>query len=1020
MKENNLYTRFEEPTAEYRGKPFWAWNGKMEEEKLIEQISVFKEMGFGGFFMHSRAGLETEYLGEEWFRLIEACTLEAKKQGMESWIYDEDRWPSGCAGGLATEKEEFRAHFLHMKKLNGQQWENFTGSAAAVFACVFYGDTLEGKRKIEIGDAVAEEEEVLVFSISQAPVGDVYNGNTYLDTMNPKAVECFLHITHEKYVEKVQDFSEIQGIFTDEPHRGPMFTAFSGGMEEQVPYTPGLFEEFSDKYGYDLLDMLPELFFLKKEEELSKVTYDYVELCQELFLESYAAQMSLWCQKHKLLLTGHVLHEDSLMAQTMMQGSLMRFYPYMDYPGVDVLLRDNHCFWIIKQVVSVARQTGKKKVLSELYGATGWQATLEDYKNMGDWQTLFGINLRCQHLALYTMQGEGKRDYPASIFSQLTDYKAYRPLEDYFSRLHVFMDVGEADCHVLVIHPVESIWARSHYGAYHYLEARDAWMNQVEKEFEALFWMLVQSQVDFDYGDEGLMAEYGSVKDSALYIDKCRYTKVIVSGMRTMRSSTFDLFQKFYDEGGEIIFVGDAPKYVDVIKNQAPEKMAEMCTKIPFSVEAVEKTFAGDCMIKVNGPGRRDILVQCRKEENESRYMVWNSDLASEKKKIELIFPERTVVEIWNPENGTVTLPENMYGQGKYICDFAPGEMKLYRAVHVGKNRQSFGETADFAGAKAAPVRKVRKVILEEALSYELSEPNVCVLDRVSVHIPEYVCKKEEVLRADTELREILGFPAKDGEMLQPWYQKKYRPEQSGKKQDVELVYEFEIQDMPKNIALALEQENSSLKILINGQCISSQAEGFWVDSCFHKIPIPNDVLKKGVNEIRIQDKIDIYHGIEAVFLLGKFAVEINKDHTPVLKKLPETIVFGNLCQQGFPFYSGKIRYLIPEMQGKICRVTLQKPKAWAMRLIGDTQVNVSWAPYQGIVKNLSSIELILTRKNIFGPLHQSKADPPLCGPESFRTTGADWSDSYVLQVQGLMERPEIVEVIYENEKRDA
>ena len=34
--------------------------------------------------------------------LIKACNEHGKKVGMLSWLYDEDRWPSGTAGGKVT------------------------------------------------------------------------------------------------------------------------------------------------------------------------------------------------------------------------------------------------------------------------------------------------------------------------------------------------------------------------------------------------------------------------------------------------------------------------------------------------------------------------------------------------------------------------------------------------------------------------------------------------------------------------------------------------------------------------------------------------------------------------------------------------------------------------------------------------------------------------------------------------------------------------------------------------------
>ena len=38
---------FKNPTSEYRGTPFWAWNCELEEEELLRQIEIFKEMGLG-------------------------------------------------------------------------------------------------------------------------------------------------------------------------------------------------------------------------------------------------------------------------------------------------------------------------------------------------------------------------------------------------------------------------------------------------------------------------------------------------------------------------------------------------------------------------------------------------------------------------------------------------------------------------------------------------------------------------------------------------------------------------------------------------------------------------------------------------------------------------------------------------------------------------------------------------------------------------------------------------------------
>jgi len=57
---------FRNPTSEYRGCPFWAWNTKLDKDQLLRQIDNFKAMGMGGFHMHVRTGLDTEYMGSEY------------------------------------------------------------------------------------------------------------------------------------------------------------------------------------------------------------------------------------------------------------------------------------------------------------------------------------------------------------------------------------------------------------------------------------------------------------------------------------------------------------------------------------------------------------------------------------------------------------------------------------------------------------------------------------------------------------------------------------------------------------------------------------------------------------------------------------------------------------------------------------------------------------------------------------------------------------------------------------------
>jgi hypothetical protein len=226
-----------------------------------------------------------------------------------------------------------------------------------------------------------------------------------------------------------------------------------------------------------------------------------METVQQMFIDNFAKPIQDWCSENNLLFTGHVWHEDSLTAQTIAQGSLMRFYEYMDYPGIDVLTEKNDNYCIAKQLYSVGNQLGKEWLLSELYGCTGWQMNFTGHKNIGDWQALMGINVRCHHLSWYTMAGECKRDYPASILHQSAWYKEYKYVEDYFSRIGVFLSKKESVNDCLVISPVESVWCQIYVSFSEWCKAKSESVLNLEEHYKKLYNMLFSKNVLFDFGD---------------------------------------------------------------------------------------------------------------------------------------------------------------------------------------------------------------------------------------------------------------------------------------------------------------------------------------------------------------------------------------------------------------------------------------------------------------------------------------------------------------------------------------
>ena len=95
----HFYEVFEKPSKEYKPAPLYVWNTQVTQDLIDHTMSELSKQGFGGVFVHPRPGLKNEYLSTEWFSLFRHTLDVGKELGMNVWIYDENTFPSGFAGG---------------------------------------------------------------------------------------------------------------------------------------------------------------------------------------------------------------------------------------------------------------------------------------------------------------------------------------------------------------------------------------------------------------------------------------------------------------------------------------------------------------------------------------------------------------------------------------------------------------------------------------------------------------------------------------------------------------------------------------------------------------------------------------------------------------------------------------------------------------------------------------------------------------------------------------------------------
>jgi len=1023
---------FNNPGSLYRGTPFWAWNCKLDKDLLFRQIDCFEEMGLGGFHMHSRTGLATEYLGDEFSYMVRSCVDYAKEKNMLAWLYDEDRWPSGAAGGLVTKDVEYRARHLLFIPYTYEYAEKHTENV--------YKDPIEQKKYIKLlkrysinldKDGNLADYKILSDGDTAENVWYLYraidttdtwfNNQTYIDTLNKKAIQRFIEVTHEKYKEIVGDeFSKtVPAIFTDEP-QVPRKSTLAFAKEKQVikqPFTDEFPESYKATYNEDFFETFPEIIWNLPDNQYSVARYRFHEHTAELFASSFADTIGDWCEENNIRLTGHMMEEPSLHSQTAAIGDAMRSYRSFQLPGIDMLC-DSHEYTTAKQAQSASRQYGCGGVLSELYGVTNWDFDFNGHKNQGDWQAALGVTVRVQHLAWVSMQGEAKRDYPASISYQSPWHNKYSYIEDHFARVNVAMTRGKADVKVGVIHPIESFWLD--FGPNDQTAQKK---EEAEYYFSTLCEWLLFGLIDFDYIAESLLDDQNDgVNSNKFQVGEMQYDVLIVPPMKTMRSTTFERLKKFQEHGGTIIFAGDVAKMIDVQDNNSVVNLSNVCIKTSFAKSSILLELDGVRAVNIldsNGIQTKTFLYQMREIDDNNKFIfICNTE------KDNGIIPMSHAfgftgtifvkgewqISMMDTSTGNVSPIEGKIENGttSLSTNFYPTDHILLK---LEKSNKCCGKKLPPKILNSDEQEELTLERLNEVCEVKFDEPNALLLD-----IPECSINGKkleglnEILRLDNVIRDKFGLAPKRGHIAQPWTD----PIDNNIYGQVELKYTFKSDINIKSPKLAIETPEI-MEVFLNGKQADSTITGYWVDESIKTLELPE--ICKGENILTINVSYKASTQLERCYILGEFGVEIENQRLKLVEQ-PTKLSFGSITEKKLPFYTGNISYLTSFETSEVRDYELVLPYySGAMVEVicdGKTMGAIISAPYNvdlgRLEKGCHNLELKLygNRYNTFGSIHGAKAFSWNGGPDNWRTTGDHWTDNYNLRPLGIMSAPRI------------
>lgn len=981
---SELQRNFSKPPMEYGTVPFSVWNDDMTESEIEKQLIELKEQGAGSIFIHPRPGLITPYLSDTWLSLCKFTVDKGKQLGMNVWLYDENSYPSGFAGGhVPAQMPESIG-----KGLLFHRYDILPNDMSKNVSLVLKA---EGSGFADVTNTVASEKskqgKYYVFEIVQNQPSGWYGGFAYVDLMLPGVTEKFLDVTLENgYKKSIGDeFGKaVPGIFTDEPQIAPP------QRRNCMKWTPALFSEFEKKWGYDLKINLPSLF--EEVGDWQKIRHNYYALLLDLFIERWAKVYYRYCEQNNLQFTGHYWEHGWPLASEGPDN--MAMYAWFHMPGIDILMNEyqenTHAQFgnvrAVKELRSAANQMGRSRTMSETYGAAGWDLRFEDMKRIGDWEYALGVNFMNQHLSYITIKGARKRDHPQSFTYHEPWWKFYHIMGNYFARLSMVLSSGEQINKILVIEPTSSAWMYNSNGIQNKkLEDLGNTFYEFEQKLEKL-------QVEYDLGSENIIKDNGKIEDGKFVVGKRSYDIVVLPpGLENLEKSTVTLIEKYLQGKGKIISFVDAPKYIDgsvtnIVTALASQYSAQWMRLNNLSGQAAVDQLASEDFKIINPETITGVLFHHRRlyEDGELLFLI-NTSL-DQYSKGTVKMKGRSVTEMNLMNGAIVPYPLAIEGNSMNVTFDLPPAGSLVLITNPA---------ASSVPVPARIVSAQERVLLPKG-SEQIKRitPNTLTLDYCDIKVGINEEKDLYFYEAQNKIYKYHGLEGNPWSRAVQYKTNILDKNNFGPNSGFEATYSFLIEGNVDKASLQAVVERPNLwTISINGHPVQPRPGEWWLDRAFGIYDIGSNVVS-GTNQIKVTaSPFTINSELESIYILGNFGL-IPK--AKGFKMIPSSeLSIGAWDKQNMPFYSDGVSYIntftVSSKEKSYC-VKLSK---WNGTIV-EVKVNnkpagvIAWQPYQLDISDkiqMGDNEITVTvygsLKNLLGP-HHNKPEHNRAWPAGF------------------------------------
>ncbi len=552
--EDSLAINFKNPPPEYSLLPFWSLNNTLDSSKLNWQVDQMLDKGVYGAFMHAREGLDestTPYFSNGWWNAIESTVKYAHEKGFFTCLYDEDKWPSGSAGGrtiLANPERNIKKilRYTHFEIPGSQTIQlNFADHPMKIFAGkISDRGEYDFSSQQDLTSLAGKEWKappgrwtIIGFTLTKDPQQQI----NYLDS---STVADFLHITHDEYYKRLGPYfgNTIPGVFFDEIY------ANSSERRNNIFWSDDFAEQFKKIKGYDLTPYLP-LMIYDDPKFSSTARYDFFDVVRNLYSKAWFKQYAKWASDHHIWVTGHTTEE------------LIQYIRQSDYFYTEGQLQrpctDNEDFrygyprqidWYDpKQISSIGHIYGRNRVAAESMGGGGYAIPLEEYRYGFSMLGVYGVNMFIPHLFHYSMdRPENQADWPPSWFYQNPYWKYFKPLATFAQRISYMLSQGKHDCNVAVAYPLTELWL----GGYS-TPVNDEYYKEVQRQ-------LLENHIDYDVIDPYSLSKAAS-DNNGLHIEQEHYKILILPDLKAIQTDAMKSINDFIAKGGIVIGLDKLP-----------------------------------------------------------------------------------------------------------------------------------------------------------------------------------------------------------------------------------------------------------------------------------------------------------------------------------------------------------------------------------------------------------------------------------------------------------------------------